>query len=143
LNLLKIEVGILILKPELPGDRQTVFKSTLLSLVSEIGSHVIAEMKIKLTPEKARKLWGKDIGHHSWAENFYNHLSQKELILFIIEGSTSAKNVKSRLRSIFQELINDLNYEHNMGFSLDLIHGSDEGEGLKELGIISEGEEVI
>ncbi len=141
MNLLKIEIGILILKPELPKDRIGEFKSTLYPLVGEVGSKVLAEFTVKLTIEKARKLWSKDVSIYPWAEEFYHHLSSREVTLLLLEGNLSAKSVKRKFREIFTGLINKLNTEQNRGFSLDLIHGSDEGEGLKELSIIS-GSEV-
>lgn len=71
----------------------------------------------------------------------YQHLSSSEITLFILDKGIAAKIVKKGLRDSFGDLINNLNSNQKRGFSLDLIHGSDEGEGLKELGIIS-GSEV-
>ena len=130
----------MILKPELAKERLGEFKSTLYSLVGEVGSKVLAEFTVKLTVERAKELWGKDVSKYPWAEEFYQHLSSKELTLLLVEGNLSSKSVKRKLRKIFTGLINDLNTLQNKGFSLDLIHGSDEGEGVKELGIISGSE---
>lgn len=130
----------MILKPELPKDRIGEFKSTLYSLVGEVGSKVLAEFTVKLTIEKARKLWSKDVSRYPWAEEFYHHLSSREVTLLLLEGNLSAKSVKRKFREIFTGLINKLNTQQSRGFSLDLIHGSDEGEGVKELGIISGSE---
>ena len=125
----------------MPRDTLTVFKSALYALVGEVGSKILAEFTIKLTEEKARELWGKDVEKYPWSEEFYQHLSSNEVTLFILDEAAAAKTVKKGLRSKFNDLILKLNTKQNRGFSLDLIHGSDEGEGLKELGIIS-GSEV-
>jgi hypothetical protein len=140
LNLLKIEVGILILKPELPKDRIGEFKSTLYSLVGEVGSKVLAEFTVKLTVEKARKLWSKDVSRYPWAEEFYTHLSSTNIRLIVIEGSLVAREVKIQLRDLFKHYIDDLNKDNPNSFSRDLVHGCDEGQGLRELEILNGSE---
>lgn len=96
---------------------------------------LIGRINIRLNLLQAISMWQHSISQFAWQNAYYEHMTEKPVEILILKGAATAKSVKKEIRKKWQKTIQALSIDQP--FSLDLIHGSDEGEMLRELEILN------
>lgn len=132
-------LSVALLKPEcaridsLPAPMTEIFKQSTAAI---LGPHVRDCMELRLSRQQAADMWGASIGGYTWADAYYDHMTDGPVTALLLEGGNTAATLKHEVRGANRASISQLYTELNLGFSPDLVHGSDPGEAIREMEIL-------
>jgi hypothetical protein len=130
--------SLLILKPEtgsLTAEALRILDDTVTNHVLPMCSQVF---EMLLDSEQVAAMWGH-IGHFPWADEYFRHMSSEAVRVFVLQGENTALELKLHIRNVCQGMIADLQETLGVGFSPDIVHGSDPGDFNTEARILQLG----
>ena len=129
----KNNCSLLLIKPEATrAGLDTVIKQDL----RETGLVVCELTSIHFTHETAASFWHDLQGRFTWADEYYEHMTSGPCSGVVVRGVESGVQLKKAIRKKHSLAINCLQNQLGTSFSPDVIHGSDPGDHIRELGIV-------
>ncbi len=127
--------SVVILKPEHQSVDDRNLVSELNNLILSQGA-ILASAQVTLTERQIRRLWSHVLGFE-WSDKFVTHMASGMCVINVVSGWDSAAKTKQEFRTNEAPLIAKLTSDLRLGFSVDIVHGSDPGRGPEERTILN------
>jgi hypothetical protein len=133
------DVSVLLLKPEvaLLDLQEKNQLAAFLEADFSLNGVPLCIFPVSIDKETARNLWLKDIAKYEWAETYYEYMASAPCIALVLKGRESAFCMKKKIRTEMAGSILRVKTVLGSGFSPDIAHGSDPGDGYSEFQIFT------